>query len=48
MLVGQENIHYFKEKSLQNLIHRHVEDEHAEIDFVEGMGAINFLSLDDF
>lgn len=47
MLVGQENVHYFKEKSLQHLIHRHVEDEDAEIDFVEGMGAINFLSLDD-
>jgi metal transporter CNNM len=47
VLVGQESIHFFKEKSLQNLIHRHVEDEDAEIDFVEGMGAINFLSLDD-
>ncbi len=47
LLVGQESIHFFKEKSLQNLIHRHVEDKDAEIDFVEGMGAINFLSLDD-
>jgi hypothetical protein len=46
-LVGMESIIYFKEKSLQNLIHRHVEDDSAEIDFVEGMGAINFLSLDD-
>jgi len=46
-LVGEESIHYFKEKSLQHLIHRHVEDEHAEIEFVEGMGAINFLALDD-
>jgi len=47
LLVGQEDVHYFKQKSLQHLIHRHVEDEKAEIDFVEGMGAINFLSLDD-
>ena len=46
-LVGQESINYFKEKSLQHLIHRHVGQEGAEIDFVEGMGAINFLSLDD-
>ena len=46
-LVGKESINYFKEKSLQHLIHRHVEDDSAEIDFVEGMGAINFLSLDD-
>jgi metal transporter CNNM len=47
MLVGQESVHYFKEKSLEHLIHRHIEHEDAEIDFVEGMGAINFLSLDD-
>lgn len=47
LLVGQEDLHYFKEKSLRHLIHRHVEDEQAEIDFVEGTGAINFLSLDD-
>jgi len=47
LLVGQENVHYFKAKSLQHLIHRHVMDEDAEIDHVEGTGAINFLSLDD-
>ncbi len=47
-MVGQESIHYFKEKSLAKLIRRHVDDESAEeIDFVEGMGAINFLTLDD-
>jgi hypothetical protein len=47
-MVGQESIHYFKEKSLAKLIHRHVmEDQAEEIDFVEGMGAINFLTLDD-
>lgn len=47
-LVGQESIHYFKEKSLAKLIRRHVEDESAEeIDYVEGVGAINFLTLDD-
>jgi hypothetical protein len=47
-MVGQESIHYFKEKSLAKLIHRHVEDESAEeIDYVEGVGAINFLTLDD-
>lgn len=47
-LVGPESLHYFKEKSLAKLIYRHVvEDQAEEIDFVEGMGAINFLSLDD-
>ena len=47
-LVGEESIHYFKEKSLEKLIRRHVEEESAEeIDHVEGVGAINFLTLDD-
>ena len=47
-MVGQESIHYFKEKSLTNLIHRHIHDEDAdEIDLVEGTGAINFLTIDD-
>jgi len=47
-LVGHENIYFFKEKSLEEFIIRHVEDEGAdEISFVEGMGAVNFLTLDD-
>jgi hypothetical protein len=47
-MVGQESIHYFKENSLVKLISRHIEDESAEeIDYVEGVGAINFLTLDD-
>jgi len=47
-LVGQESIHYFKEQSLAKLIRRHIDEEAAEeIDHVEGMGAINFLTLDD-
>jgi metal transporter CNNM len=47
-MVGQESIHYFKEKSLTKLIHRHIEEEDAEeIDYVEGTGAINFLTIDD-
>lgn len=47
-LVGQESIHYFKEKSLAKLIRRHIDEEEAEeIDHVEGIGAINFLTIDD-
>ncbi len=44
--LGAESIQYFKEKSLKQLIRRHVEESH-EIDQVEGIGAINFLSIDD-
>jgi hypothetical protein len=47
-LVGQESIHFFKEKSLEKLIRKHIEEEDAEeIGYVEGIGAINFLTLDD-
>lgn len=44
--LGAESIQYFKEKSLKQLIRRHIE-ESREIDLVEGIGAINFLSIDD-
>lgn len=44
--LGKESIQYFKEKSLKQLIRRHVEGTH-DIDYVEGIGAINFLSIDD-
>ncbi len=44
--LGEESIQYFKEKSLKQLIRKHVDDS-EEIDYVEGIGAINFLSLDD-
>ncbi|NQV30843.1 MAG: DUF21 domain-containing protein [Candidatus Marinimicrobia bacterium] len=44
--LGAESIQYFKEKSLKQLIRRHVEESH-DIDDLEGLGAINFLSMDD-
>ena len=44
--LGKENTQYFKENSLKKLIRKHVENT-KDIDYVEGLGAINFLSLDD-
>ncbi|MDI6687565.1 MAG: DUF21 domain-containing protein [Desulfobacterales bacterium] len=44
--LGEESVQYFKEKSLKQLIRRHVEGS-EDIDYVEGIGAINFLSIDD-
>jgi metal transporter CNNM len=44
--LGKESVHYLKEKNLKQLILKHVYDS-PEIDHVEGLGAINFLSLDD-
>lgn len=45
--LGKESIVFFHEKSLKNLILAHVAEETAEVDQVEGLGAINFLSIDD-
>lgn len=45
--LGKESISYFSEENIKNFIQKHIEDESSEIDEIEGMGAINFLSLDD-
>jgi CBS domain containing-hemolysin-like protein len=44
--LGKETIQYYKEKSLKQLIHHHVSGD-GDVDYVEGIGAINFLSIDD-
>jgi len=44
--LGAESIQYFREITLKELIRKHMEGD-AEIDMVEGIGAINFLSIDD-
>lgn len=44
--LGPESIQYFREKSLKQLIKKHLEDT-DDIDLLEGIGAINFLSIDD-
>ena len=46
MWLGEETLHYFKERSLHQLIKKHVESA-SEIEDVEGLGAMNFLTLDD-
>lgn len=45
--LGQEGIRYFREHQLQEMIRKHIEAEEADIDRLEGLGALNFLSLDD-
>jgi hypothetical protein len=45
--LGPETIQFFKEKSLRHLIRKHVEEDTVDIDRVEGLGALNFLALDD-
>lgn len=45
--LGKESVEFFKEKTIKILLKRHVDDSESEIDHTEGLGAINFLSLDD-
>jgi len=45
--LGREGIHYFREKDLKEVIRRHIGADGSDVDHVEGVGAINFLALDD-
>jgi len=45
--LGTEGIQYFREHNLRTLIRKHVESDEADIDRLEGLGALNFLSIDD-
>jgi len=46
--LGPESIDYFKERDLAELIRFHADSPHAaEIDRMEGRGAVNFLAIDD-
>ncbi|MDX1406426.1 MAG: DUF21 domain-containing protein [Woeseiaceae bacterium] len=46
-LLGTEGIEYLKERQLKGVIEQHIASDHAEIDFIEGRGALNFLDIDD-
>lgn len=45
--LGEERINYFREIDLKGVIHAHIEAEGAGVDQLEGLGAINFLTIDD-
>jgi metal transporter CNNM len=45
--LGKEGIELFREKELMNLLQTHVEAQDSELDQVEGVGALNFLRIDD-
>ncbi len=46
-LLGTEAVQYLKEGQLKGVIEQHIISDLAEIDFVEGRGALNFLDIDD-
>lgn len=45
--LGGEEIRYFKERDLRQVIKFHMEATESDIAFVEGQGALNFLDIDD-
>jgi hypothetical protein len=45
--LGKEGITYFRERELKALISAHVEADEAEVVHVEGVGALNFLTVDE-
>jgi hypothetical protein len=46
-LLGTESIVFLKEGQLKGVIEQHIDSEHAEIDYIEGRGALNFLDIDE-
>ncbi|MCG6936760.1 MAG: DUF21 domain-containing protein [Gammaproteobacteria bacterium] len=45
--LGKEGISYFRERDLHTLIRKHIEADESDISRLEGIGAMNFLKLDD-
>lgn len=45
--LGREGIHYFREQDLKEVIRRHMAADESDVGHIEGLGAINFLTLDD-
>ena len=45
--LGKEGIVFFREKELITILQTHVESDLSELDHIEGVGALNFLKIDD-
>lgn len=45
--LGKEGVQYFRERDLRSLLHRHITAAESDLDAVEGIGALNFLAIDD-
>ena len=45
--LGKEGIDYLREQELISMIHAHMEADEAELDHIEGRGALNFLMIDE-
>lgn len=45
--LGKEGKTYFREEDLKQIIQKHVDAKEAEVETLEGIGALNFLDIDD-
>jgi hypothetical protein len=45
--LGGEGIRFFRERDLMEVIKKHVEADETDVDRLEGIGALNFLTIDD-
>lgn len=45
--LGKEGVIYFKERAMRVMIEKHMLSSRSDIDRIEGLGALNFLSIDD-
>ncbi|WJG08154.1 DUF21 domain-containing protein [Aliiglaciecola sp. LCG003] len=45
--LGKESVQYFRERDLRQLLHKHIDAEGSDVDATEGIGALNFLAIDD-
>ncbi|MDW7733580.1 MAG: DUF21 domain-containing protein [Methanolobus sp.] len=46
-ILGKEEVEYFKERAFRTMIMKHVNSCQSDIGKCEGIGALNFLSIDD-
>jgi len=47
IFLGREGISYFRERDIRTLLQKHIDADETDIDRLEGVGAMNFLALDD-
>ena len=45
--LGKEGIQFYRESDMRKMIEKHVSDRESDIDWVEGVGALNFMAVDD-
>jgi hypothetical protein len=45
--LGAEGIQYYREHNLREVIKKHIEADESDVDRLEGIGALNFLAIDD-